>query len=69
MVGEHLPVIFPPCFNIDDQDLLEPKSILSQCIPFEKSCNLTAGPIGPQLLKIHPVIRFDEDILPESVFS
>jgi len=33
MVREHLPVIFSPRFNVDDQDLLDPKGELDKIVP------------------------------------
>lgn len=37
VVSEHLCMIFPASFNVDDEDLLEPKCQLHQIIPFEGS--------------------------------
>jgi hypothetical protein len=33
VVGEHLPMIFPPFFNVDNHNLLEPESVLNKYIP------------------------------------
>lgn len=37
MVGEHLGMIFPASFNVDNENLLDPKCQLHQIIPFESS--------------------------------
>jgi hypothetical protein len=35
VVGEHLPMILSALFNINDQDLLQPKAELSQIVELE----------------------------------
>jgi hypothetical protein len=37
VVGEHLPMILSALFNVDDQDLLQPKAELSQIVELEKT--------------------------------
>ena len=37
MVGKHLSMILPARFNVDDQDLLDPKRQLNEVVPFESS--------------------------------
>jgi hypothetical protein len=59
MVREHLPMVFSPFLNVDHQDLLEPKCVLCQNVPFLQASNLTIGPIAPELLEIEPVFRCD----------
>jgi hypothetical protein len=34
VMGEHLPMVFPPLFDIDNHDLLQPESVLYEDIAF-----------------------------------
>lgn len=68
MMREHLPVILPPLLDIYHQDLLEPKCVLYQCVPFLQTSNLTVGPVRPEFLEIEPVIRSGQDVLVKSVY-
>lgn len=56
MVGKHLPVVFSPFLEVEDHDLLEPKGILNENVPFSKSVYLSVGPVRPELLEIKHVV-------------
>ena len=55
VVREHLPVVFPPLFDVDDKDLLEPECKLYKIIPLHRALQLPAGPAGPELTQIEPM--------------
>lgn len=63
VMREHLPMIFPPLLNVDDHDLLEPKGVLSENVPFLQPAHLSIGPIGPEILEVKQVVRVNQNIL------
>jgi hypothetical protein len=44
---EHLPMIFPSFFYIDNYNLLEPEDKLDKQIPLQKATYLSVWPVGP----------------------
>jgi hypothetical protein len=56
MMGKHLPMVLPPLFNVKDHDLLQPKGVLHQSVPFEQSLSLSVWKVGPEILEIEPVV-------------
>ena len=63
MMSEHLPVIFPPLFDIDDKDLLDPKAELNEVVPFHGPFYFSAGPMSPQIFHAHPMLVIVHDPL------
>ena len=55
MVREHLPVVFPPLFDIDDEDLLEPEGELGVIVPFHEGGHVAGGEVGPEFFEVEPV--------------
>lgn len=47
VVAQHLPVILAALLDVDDEDLLKPKSKLSQLIELGQAPELTVGPVSP----------------------
>lgn len=56
VVGEHLPVVLPALFDIDDEYLLEPEGELYEVVPFEQPVHLSVRPARPKLMEIEPVL-------------
>lgn len=63
MVTEHLPMVFPPFFDVHDKDLLEPKAELNEVVPLHGAFYLATRPIGPQTFHVHPVFVIVHDPL------
>ena len=63
MVEKHLAEVFPPLFQVDGEELLQPEGELDQIVPFELSGKFARRPRRPKFLKIEPVGRVDEDML------
>jgi hypothetical protein len=57
MVGEHLPVVLTALFDVDDNDLVHPKRQLAEHVAFHEAAQLPIGPVGPQILQVHPARR------------
>lgn len=47
VVGKHLPMIFPPFFNVHDEELLHIKGELGKVVPFEQAVHFSVRPAGP----------------------
>ncbi|KAL8813006.1 MAG: hypothetical protein Q9200_000593 [Gallowayella weberi] len=47
MMCKHLPMIFSPLFDVDDDDLLHPKRKLYEVVPFEQPAHFPVRPVGP----------------------
>lgn len=62
-MGEHLDVVFPSLFDVDDNNLLKPKGKLDQDVPFESAANLSIRPILPDHFDIKPVVRVIHNVL------
>lgn len=56
MVGEHLPMVLPTLFDVDDEYLLEPEGELYEVVPFEQPVHLSVRPARPELMEIEPVL-------------
>lgn len=67
VVGEHLPVVLPALFDVDDNDLLHPERELSKHVPLHNTRNLPDRPAGPQLVEIEVVWGVAVDVLEEIV--
>ena len=52
VMGEHLPMVLPSLFDIDDNNLLQPKAELNQVIPFHGTFDFSARPACPELLVV-----------------
>ena len=65
MVSEHLPMVFPPLFDIDDQQLLEPEAKLYEVVPLDLPINRESWISGPYLVQVAPVGRGVPDVLGE----
>lgn len=63
MVCEHLDVVFTALLDIDNDDLLEPKSELDQVVPFGKAGHFARGPRMPERAEGKPIARVVHDIL------
>lgn len=57
VVREHLPVILPPCFNVDHHDLLQPECILRQDVPLAQAIHFPIWPVRPELPEVENVVR------------
>jgi hypothetical protein len=64
VVGKHLPVVFSPFFNIDNEDLLEPKCKLSEIVPFQESRHGSCREVGPNLSEVEPIFGVITEVLP-----
>ena len=62
VVGEHLPVVLTPFFDVDDHDLLQPEGELDQVVPFRQAIHLTNGPVAPEGAQVHPVVGSVHDV-------
>jgi len=67
VVREHLPIVFSLLLDVDDHNLLEPKGVLDEGVPFPQPSHLSIGPIGPKILEIQPIIGVDKNVLVASV--
>ena len=63
VMGEHLHVVLSSCFNMDNQQLLHPESVLYQNIGFQRESHLSIRPIRPEPLEIEPVFRVHQYVL------
>ena len=63
MVKEHLPKVFSSCFQVNGEELLQPKGELDQVVPFELSRYFAGWPGGPKFFEVEPVRRIHEDVL------
>lgn len=63
VVRKHLPVVLAAFFDVDNNDLLQPESPLSEHVELDKPTNLTVGPVRPQLGEVQPVRRVAVDVL------
>ena len=48
MMCEHLGVVFSALFDVDDDDLLEPKGELNEVVPFCETGHFAGGEVGPE---------------------
>jgi len=64
VVREHLPMVFSPLLDVDNEYLLQPEGVLDQNVPFPYARDLSIGPICPQILEIEHVVRVDHNVLP-----
>jgi hypothetical protein len=60
---EHLPVIFTAFFDVDDEELLQPKGKLYNVVPFHSRLKEWAGKLGPELFAVKPIFRVVENVL------
>ena len=63
VMREHLPVIFPPLFNVDNDDLLKPECELSQVVPFVQTGHGWLREVLPHSRHVEEVGRCDIDVL------
>ena len=63
MMSEHLPMVFPPLLDVDDQDLLEPEGELDQIVPLHRPFQFSVWPIGPLLGHVEPMVMGVHNIL------
>ena len=63
MVSEHLPVVFPPLFNVDNDNLLEPEAELYKIVPLHASLQFSIGPACPESEKVQPMLMIVHDVL------
>ena len=52
VVGKHLPMVLSSIFHVDDDNLLEPESPLTENVEFRQAVNFSLRPAGPQLRHI-----------------
>lgn len=64
VVREHLPMVFSPLLDVDNEYLLQPESVLDQNVPFSYPRDLSIGPVRPKILEIEQVVRVDHNVLP-----
>lgn len=62
-MSEHLPMVFSPLLDIDDEDLLQPKRELDEVVPFEQTIHLSIRPTTPELAEVEPVRRIIHQVL------
>jgi hypothetical protein len=55
VVGEHLCVIFPALFDVDNEYLLDPECQLCKIVPFKQSGHLSRWPGSPDFGIVEPV--------------
>ena len=55
VMAQHLPMVLPALFHVDDNDLLQPKRPLRQQIHLHDASELPVGPIRPELSHVEPV--------------
>ena len=55
VMGEHLPVVLSALFNVDNQNLLQPKGQLGKHVSLHESGKLTVGPVRPELSEVEKV--------------
>ena len=60
---EHLPVVLSPFLDVDDHDLLQPKCVLREDVPFTKPPYFSVWPVGPELFEVEQVVGVDKNIL------
>ena len=63
VVAQHLPVVFSPLLDVDDEDLLDPETELYEVVPFHGCVDFSVWPAGPHLLHVEPVLMSIHDIL------
>jgi hypothetical protein len=63
VMGEHLGMVFPSLFDVDNHDLLQPETKLDQNIPFQDTNDLSVRPIPPHHFDVKPVIRIIHNVL------
>jgi hypothetical protein len=63
VVREHLPMVFSPLLDVDNEYLLQPEGVLDQNVPFPYPRDLSIGPIRPKILEIEQVVRVDHNVL------
>lgn len=63
VMGKHLPVVFPPFFNVDNEHLLNVEGELDEVVPFEQAVHLSVRPAGPEFAGGEPVIGTVHEIL------
>lgn len=66
---EHLIVVFSSFLDIENKDLLQPESELSQIVPFERASEFAQGPVSPHLGEIQPVRTVIHQVLQGSLVS
>lgn len=64
VVREHLPMVFSPLLDVDNEYLLQPEGVLDQNVPFSYPRDLSIRPIRPKILEIEQVVRVDHNVLP-----
>jgi hypothetical protein len=56
VVGQHLPVVLAAVFDVDNENLLQPKGPLSQDIRLGDLRELTRGPVGEHFLHVQKIL-------------
>lgn len=69
MVCEHLPMVLTSVLDVDDVNLLQPESELSQIVPLHRGCHVAGWKVGPELAEIKPVFRVIPKVLSSSLAS
>lgn len=63
VVAKHLPVILATLLDVEDDNLLQPKSPLRQNISLHQSVHFSVWPVGPHFTQIEVIRRLAVDIL------
>lgn len=63
VVAKHLPVVLAAVFDVDDDNLLQPKSPLGKHVELEEAAHLAVRPVRPQLSHVQPGGRIGIQVL------